>query len=167
MKLLFLMLAAMALPSASAALTQSNVVGAWSIEQTRDPINDRVEVHATVHGDNADLVFMCGDGRPVLVYQPRAFLGASGGRYTQYDLRDMVWRFDSGPPQSNSWKYLNEYAVPYNTKDTAAFVSKIIGSTRLVMRALRYDGATIDSTFDLTGAPQALRQTFEACGIHS
>jgi hypothetical protein len=151
-----------AIPSQVSPVVQSS----WEVTQKRDPITDQLEVHARLHGDNADLTFMCGgSGRPVLVYEPQSFLGAFGGRYTQYDLRDMIWRFDGNSPQRDSWKYLNEYATPYDQKATIRFVTSMISSRHLVLRAERYDHATIDSTFDLTGAPQALNQAFTACGI--
>jgi hypothetical protein len=139
----------------------------WEVTQKTDPITDKLEVRAALHGDNADIVFMCtrGGDRPVLIYEPKAFLGASGSRYVQYDLRDFVFRFDGAPAQRESWKYLDTYAAPYNQKAAVAFVTRMIQSSRLVIRAERYDHATIDSTFDLAGTPAAFSEAFQACGI--
>lgn len=149
------------------ALTAVALQTSWQVSQKRDPMTDKVEVSATLRGDNAAIVFMCAAGeKPTLVYTPDEFLGGGPGRYgTQYDLRDFVFRFDGGRPELESWKYLDTYAVSYSTKSAVSFVSRIIQSQSLVVRAMRYDRRTIDSTFKLAGAPQAFHQAFETCGI--
>jgi hypothetical protein len=67
--------------------------------------------------------------------------------------------------ESHSWKDLDTYAVSYSTKNAVQFVTRMLQARRLVVRAIRYDRQTIDSTFDLAGTAPALHQTFEACGI--
>jgi hypothetical protein len=149
------------------ALVAVAVQPGWQVTTKADPLTDRVEVRAALRGDNADIAFLCSAGtKPLLVYEPDTFLGGGPGRYgTAYDLRDFRFRFDAGQPQLESWKYLDTYAVSYSTKNAVQFVTSMIQSRRLVVRALRYDGRTIDSSFDLTGTPQALHQAFERCGI--
>jgi hypothetical protein len=121
----------------------------WHVSQKQDPMTDKTEVQ-----------------KPMLVYQPDTFLGGGPGRYgTAYGLRDFVFRFDGGKPQLESWKYLDTYAVSYSTKNAVQFVTRMLQARRLVVRAIRYDRQTIDSTFDLAGTAPALHQTFEACGI--
>jgi hypothetical protein len=139
----------------------------WHVSQKQDPMTDKTEVQAELRGDNASLILMCSAGeKPMLVYQPDTFLGGGPGRYgTAYDLRDFVFRFDGGKPQLESWKYLDTYAVSYSTKNAVQFVTRMLQARRLVVRAIRYDRQTIDSTFDLAGTAPALHQTFEACGI--
>jgi len=141
-------------------------VAGWQVTEKRDPMNDQLEVHATLRGDNAELIFMCGNGKPVLIYQPDEFLGGGPGRYgTAYDLRDFTYRFDASKPELESWKYLDRYAVAYSTANAVRFVTSMIKSQKLVVRALRYDRRTIDSTFDLAGSPAAFHDAFERCGI--
>lgn len=137
----------------------------WTVEQKTDPITDKVEVTASLAGDNAKLELMCSRGeRPVLVYSPETFLGAAGNRYTRYDLRDMIVRFDSAPPQKESWKYLSDYAVPYNDSATLSLLRGMMSSQRLLLRALRYDGAVVDSSFDLS-SPAGLSEAVALCGL--
>lgn len=150
-----------------AALMAVALQSGWQVSDKRDPMTDKTEVRATLRGDNAEMVFMCTAGeKPMLIYAPDEFLGGGPGRYgTQYDLRDFISRFDGGQPQLESWKYLNTYAAAYSTKNAVRFVANMIQSHTLVVRAERYDNRTIDSTFDLTGAPAAFHQAFEECGI--
>lgn len=146
-----------------AALMALALQSHWEITRKPDPISDLTEVHATLRGDNAEITFMCTAGTtPVLIYQPDAFLGGGIGRY---ELRDFVFRFDGGKPQLESWKYVDNYAASYSTKNAVRFVTSMIQSRSLVVRAERYDRRTIDSTFDLAGTPQAFHEAFEACGI--
>lgn len=150
-----------------AALMAVALQPGWQVSDKRDPITDKTEVRATLRGDNAEMVFMCTAGeKATLIYAPDEFLGGGPGRYgTQYQLRDFIFRFDGGQPQLESWKYLNTYAASYSTKSAAEFVTRMIQSHTLVVRAQRYDDRTIDSTFDLAGAPAAFHQAFEECGI--
>ena len=135
----------------------------WLVTEKPDPMNDQVRVVATLRGDNADLVFICGGGRaPVLRYASDEFLGGRGG---QRAGRDFTFRFDAAQPVPTRWWYFDSFAEPQNTKDAVAFVTKMIQSSKLAIRAVRYDGYYVDSTFDLTGTPQALDQAFRACGI--
>jgi hypothetical protein len=135
----------------------------WQVSQAKDPITDQNNVTAVIRGDNASIEFRCAVGeKPSLAYVPDEFLGGGG---TSYALRDFIYRFDGAKPELESWKHLNRYAVPYSEKRAAAFVTKMIGAKQLVIRAERYDGRRIDSIFDLTGAPQAFHQAFQACGI--
>lgn len=135
----------------------------WQVTRAVDPITDKTEVRASLRGDNADMVFSCAAGeRPTLQYVPAEFLGGGGVRYA---LRDFTYRFDSQPAALESWKYLDHYAVPYSTKAAVAFVTKMIQSRKLVVRAERYDGRLIDSTFDLAGGAAAFHEAFEACRI--
>jgi hypothetical protein len=135
----------------------------WEVTAAKDPITDRTNVTASIRGDNAQIIFRCAVGeKPTLSYVPDQFLGGGG---ISYQLRDFIYRFDAGEPQRESWKHLNSYATPYSTKRAVAFVTGMIGAKQLAIRAARYDGRQIDSTFDLTGAPQAFNKAFEACGI--
>lgn len=139
------------------------VQAGWQVSEAKDPITDRINVTASIRGDNASIVFRCAAGeKPSLIYLSDEFLGGGGIRY---QLRDFVFRFDSGQPKRESWKYLDGYAQPYSTKASVAFVAGIIQSNRLAVRAERYDGRRIESIFDLAGAPQAFHRAFEACGI--
>jgi hypothetical protein len=135
----------------------------WEVTAAKDPITDSTNVTASIRGNNAKIIFRCAAGeRPTLAYVPDEFLGGGGVRYA---LRDFIYRFDAGEPQRESWKHLNTYATPYSTKRAVAFVTGMIGARQLAIRAVRYDGRQIDSSFDLSGAPQAFKQAFEACGI--
>lgn len=137
--------------------------GGWQISEARDPITDKLEMTAKLRGDNAAIVFECAAGeRPILSYQPDEFLGGGGIRY---ELRDFIFRFDAAKAERASWKHLDDYATPYTDKAAAAFVTKLLGSRKLAVRAERYDGRHIESLFDLDGAAQAFHQAFTACGI--
>lgn len=139
------------------------LAGGWQVSQTPDSITDKLDVRATLRGDNAEIVFECSPGdKPSLIYAPDEFLGGGGVRY---ELRDFTYRFDGAAPQVESWKHLDRYATPYSTKAAVAFVIKMIGAGKLVIRAERYDGRLIDSSFELAGSPQAFDQAFKACGI--
>lgn len=135
----------------------------WTVTESLDPITDKNEVRAALRGDNAELVFLCARGeKPTLIYAPDGFLGGGIGRY---ELRDFIYRFDAEEPQRESWKYVRGYAAAYSEKRAAAFVTKMLQSQRLVVRAERYDRTVIDSTFDLTGSAAAFHETFGKCGI--
>jgi hypothetical protein len=139
----------------------------WQVTDAKDPITDKTEVRAALHGDTADLVFSCVRGEePTLIYAPDEFLGGGFRPYgEQYALRNFTYRFDSQPALKEWWKYHDHNALPFTSENAAKFVTKMIQSKKLVVRAARYDGRTIDSSFDLAGAPQAFHQAFEACGI--
>jgi hypothetical protein len=135
----------------------------WQVSEKPDPMNDQMRVVARLRGDNADMVFVCGGGRPpALRYSSDEFLGGRGGHRAG---RDFTYRFDAAQPVPDRWWYFDSFAEPQNTKTTVAFVTKMIQSSKLAIRALRYDGYYVDSTFDLTGSPQAFDQAFRACGI--
>lgn len=138
-------------------------VGQWTVDQKTDPMTDKADVTARLKGDAGSISFNCQYGqKPILAFESDGFLGGGIGRY---ELRDFVYRFDDGLPQLESWKYVRDYAVPYDQKRAVAFAMQMMKAKKLVIRAERYDRATIDATFDLTGSPQAFNEAFTKCGI--
>ena len=138
------------------------LASAWTVTKQPDPITDRMNVTATLRGDNANIVFFCAkSGVPQLLYRPTAFLRDD----PRERRRPITYRFDEQAPQTVRWVYRYEYAEPGKKGAAAEFARWMIGSSSLTIRAERYNRQLVDSTFDLTGAGPALNEVFEACGI--
>lgn len=135
--------------------------GNWTVTAEPDAISDRQEVQAVLRSDAGTLTFMCARGETsVLAIQPTGFLG---GPISRYELRDTWVRLDDRPAQMNSWKYVGDYATPYSWSDTASLLSAMRTATRLTVRMTRYDRGTVDVTFDLAGADEALTAARARC----
>lgn len=134
----------------------------WKVTRETDPITDKIEVKAELSGDRASMVIFCSmNENPLLVFQPDVFLGGGGARY---ELRDFIFRFDDKPAERASWKYNDNYATAYNAKAVKSFVSKMLDSSRLRVRAIRYDNVVVDREFDLSGTREALTEVAADCG---
>lgn len=143
------------------AFIPSHADAEWVIKREVDSMTDKVEVTAELKGDGASLIILCaGDARPLLIFRPDIFLGGGGSRY---ELRDFVHRFDDKPSETSSWKYNDHYATAYNVKAVKEFISKMLVSSRLRVRALRYDNTIIDREFDLSGTREALTDVATTC----
>ena len=134
------------------------LASAWMVANLPDG-----SVTATLRGADANIVFLCSkDETSRLLYRPNAFRGDD----PRERRRPITFRFDDKEPQSARWLYQNEYAEPVRKGAAATFARWMIASSSLTIRAEKFDRHQIvDSTFDLTGAGEALNQAFEACGI--
>jgi len=134
-----------------------------AVEVVRDLITDEVRAYATVRDGGDRLVVSCApgdyDGARV-AFHSRRWL-ARGNLFT--GERPVVYRFDNLPPRRMMWDVNDRRGLLTGNSRVAAFLSGLVGSERLVIRARDIENRRFDMVFRLVDVAPALRHALAAC----
>ncbi len=126
-----------------------------------DPITDDRRGIAYVKAEDGEssLVLKCDEAGAGSVYVnviSRDYLGEGRSR-----SRKLIYRFDAEPPVEDSWLYDKSYAL---NLAPASFVTSLRNAEKVAIRATTYDFGTVDMTFNVSGAAEAIDLVYSACG---
>lgn len=165
MRVLFagaLTVAAMIGGIADAADPKPSGQGAWFVDETVDPIDDRRSLVFSLQGEGGILIVGCrstGSGQRSIAFRPsRAYLGSVSNAY-----RNVVVRFDDDAAISESWAHTDTLALQTRGDRVAALLDRLNTSKRLAVRATSYRGEAFTGVFNVEGAAAIVSQLTEAC----
>lgn len=148
---------------AAQAASQPAAPDNFRIEDRVDPMTDARELQGILSGEGGAMVLMCSPGmRPILVFQPRGFLG---GRINGYEWRDFTYRVDANAPVSTRWKYSDQLAVAPGNSEARALLSAALGGSVLRVRAVSFDGSFVDGTFQIAPVRERLQTYVQRCAL--
>ena len=133
------------------------------VEVVRDLITDEVRAYATIREGRDRLVVSCApaeyDGARVAFHSHRWL--ARGNIFT--GGRPVTYRFDNLPPRRMMWDVNDRRGLLTGNSRVAAFLSGLVGSERLVIRARDIENRRFDMVFRLVDVAPALRHALAAC----
>jgi hypothetical protein len=148
----------------AAATTAQAQTSPWNFAQ-----NDAAggSLIAFVEGTGGNqLVFKCdkpGKRSVYAMFSGDLKLGKPGPIPSQ---RTTAYRFDNGPTKKDEWRYYEKIAVALHTARDRALIKLIENFDTAKEVELRLDpleDAPFTSTFDISGAPEALARVYESC----
>jgi len=93
-----------------------------------------------------------GQGRVYAQFISRDYLGDGN--------RALTYRLDSAAPVESEWEYKSRFAILW---DEQLLITPMADASRLVIRAQTSGGDNVDAAFDITGAREAIKQTYRLC----
>ena len=135
----------------------------WGYREVIDPITDAKRGIASIDGvGGAVLVFKCDStgGSPYLHLISSEYLGGDGIRS---EMRTLTYRVDQNPPVRQQWRHRDSDAVLSNQRDLLSILKEMLEGDRIHIRASRYDNRSVDMSFALDGAREAMTKVHEAC----
>ena len=145
------------------AAAAQDQVSAWQFIRN-DPQGPLAAAVAAKNGNQ--FIFKCdkpGKRSVYAVFYSEETLGRPGPVPSS---RSVTYRFDNGPPVRSDWRYYEHTAVALNLSRIPA-LSKLLGKMgdgkSMELRVEPLNGPPITSTFDITGAKDAIAQVFESC----
>lgn len=139
-------------------------LGAWHYEESVDAMTDFRRPRVISDGEGSSFIALAcnrpGRGEVFVHVESGDYLG---GRGTSYAVRRITYRFDDRAPIEGTWRYDSTFARSPG-RQVAPFLMGMSNSTRVAFRLVRYDGRTVDVTFDVRGAREAIDRIYAACG---
>lgn len=141
------------------ALVAAIQVGDWQVSRHGDAMTDRVTVMAMSDQDGEKLVFGCVAGSFVVQRQSSEVLGEGSRPRTEPS-----YRYDQRPPASARWNYGMRSAMMMG-RDAEEFAQGLSGAQAVLTRLVTFQGETIDASYGLEGAVEAVNEVRAACNI--
>lgn len=152
---------------AAIALVAASLSGAahasdWRYDELVDPITDAKRGIAVLRGEGGTLVLKCDTNGPKSMYAQvitDKYLGA-----LQYKFRNVIFRFDGGPLQTETWHHDGRSALQSGWKKTNELALAAASAQKIVIRLSDFSGSTVDVVLNSGGDDTALRSAYAACG---
>ena len=143
------------------AATVSALSPHWEVVKKPNPLDDKMEVTATLHGDGGDMLYLCSTGgKEYLALQPDRYFD---GPPASYEYRDLAYRLDDFPAVQTYWKYQSDFIVAPADKRGRDFGRTMLTGKRMFVRASKRFGGNYDMTFDMSEATSALKDAVDSC----
>lgn len=137
-------------------------IGTWSISNEKDLVTEKPFPRATAHSTLGDsFSVLCSPDRGT----PMINVGSNRIEFANGEFPAMVWRVDDRPVLAALVKSFapHDYAIGLGRQTYAA----LLAASRIRIRAVSANGATIDMDFPLTRTKDALRTVAAACPLES
>lgn len=141
------------------------VAGEWKVSERRDAIEDTAEIYAVVGSQRQHLAVGCDKSLSPglrLIFRSGQYLGderrglLAGGR-------DIALRFDDHEPMRWRAEYEKDGVIEDQQKQVRAVLGQLKSSRKVVVRALTYEHAEVDTVFTYAPPAQAIDDVLERC----
>jgi hypothetical protein len=137
--------------------------GAWTVDETRDPVTDEGRGIATVAGEGGSLSVKCdanGSKQPMYIqFTSDKFLGEGVNAY-----RPLLLRFGNQIPQELYWHYGGNFAQFDDDAKVISLLKQLVDANKLVIRATDFEGNDVTVVLSVSHAKGALERAYKACG---
>jgi hypothetical protein len=120
-------------------------------------------------GDGSQLLLKCDETGKREVYAvvfTQANLAVPGGS-TTFEVRPITFRFDSGSPMKESWRFNGQTASTGAERSSSSsltrFLLKLAEASKLDVLLEPVSGRPVEVSFDVTGAKDAITRVYETC----
>jgi len=141
--------------------TQPPSIGAWSINESTDILDDSKTIIASLTATQGTSTF----GEPIVLV-----LRCKGKELDAFILWEsyldnprVTMRADGGTATTSAWNISNTNTTTFYPNPRSIIIQKLIPSARLVVRVTPYNENPITAVFDLTGIDKAGQKILEAC----
>lgn len=135
--------------------------GAWTIMETHDAMSDAGRGIAALDSPDGSIIVKCDPGSHMYIeFASKSYLGASDNAF-----RPLIFRFDQGQVQNGRGFYDGRTAGLMEGNIVSSFVTQLLRSKTLAVRATTYDGNEVNASFSVQGGDEAISRAYKACGM--
>jgi type VI secretion system protein VasI len=150
--------------------TETNGVGAWSVERAKNPIDDSETVFlalsasqgASAYGQPVVMILRCQSKSFELFISWNDYLASDGDIGDEW--KNVIVRHGSSDATTERWSTSTDQKATFSS-DPKRHLKELLRNTSFVAQVTPYNSSPITAVFDTSGIIEAAKPLMEVCGL--